>query len=120
MDILFGYDCIDSRDCDKSSSCKYAKHKFIPFKISHLLFVYPRCIKLSGTNKCPYNKTRNYTCASCANSNSFEECDIPFNERKPYIPKDRWKKYSRCGSYKKCKWADDCLYDGVYVSRNQL
>ena len=89
MDILFGYDCIDSCDCDKSSSCKYAKHKFIP-------------------------------CASCANSNSFEECDIPFNERKPYIPKDRWKKYSRCGSYKKCKWADDCLYDGVYVSRNQL
>ena len=115
MDILISYDCIDSCDCDKSDVCKYADHKFLPFTIPHLLFIYPRSTKLSGTNKCPYNKTRNYTCVSCANSNSFEECDIVCNERKPYIPKDGWKEYSRCGSYEKCKWADECLYDEIYV-----
>lgn len=115
MDVLFGYECIDSYDCDKSNICKYAKHKFLPFKIPHLLLIYPRMIKLSGTNKCPYNKIRNYTCNSCIHSLSFEECNVTSNRRKAYIPIDGWKEYSRCGSYEKCKWADECLYNGVYV-----
>lgn len=115
IEVLFGYDCMDWFDCDKKGVCKYANHRFRSFEIPYLFSIYPRVVKLSGTNKCPYKKTRNYTCANCAHTITFEECDMPMNERKPYIPSGGWKEFSRCGSYEKAACADDCIYDEIYV-----
>lgn len=121
--INIGYECGDRTNCDKRKMCKYGKsfyklhnfsvelHRFFEYrfhiKLPYLIYVNKKWKRLSGTDKCPYNKSRNYTCWDCKYQAGIEECSIPYNDRNQNIPDDGWKKHLRCGSFEKCEWADD-------------
>ena len=83
--------------------CKYGKsfyklhnfsvelHRFFEYrlhiKLPYLIYVDKKWKRLSGTDKCPYNKSRNYTCWDCKYQAGIEECSIPYDDRKQNIPK---------------------------------
>ena len=59
--ICVGRECNDYIDCDKKDICKYSRNKRFPMNIFNLFLLYKRDNRLSGTSKCPYHKSRNYT-----------------------------------------------------------
>ena len=125
--IKIGYECGDALHCDKRKKCKYrAKwyrfhnmsvsiHRFFDYhfhiKLPHILFINQEWKRLSGTKKCPFNKSRYYSCYDCRYSGGplCREClcdernKTPYNER-PVI-KTEWG--DQCGYFEKCEWADD-------------
>ena len=109
--ICVGRECNDYMECDKKNICKYSRNKRFPMSIFNLFLLYKRHNRLSGTSKCPYHKSRNYTCWDCAHQTSLEECDVTSKDRLPYIEQDGWTNYSRCGSFKKASYANDYLYE---------
>lgn len=125
--IKIGYKCGDNLHCDMRKKCKYRPkwyklhnmsiniHRFFDYrlhiKLPHLFFISQRWERLSGTKKCPYHKSRNYTCFDCkyVGGNLCRECynkernDTPYDKR---IRKEtEWG--SQCGYFEKCEWADD-------------
>lgn len=130
--IIKGIECGDCCDCDKRNKCKYAKNneKFnnFGFKLKYFfnklkiktpplpIFITKEWKRLSGTNKCPFHKSRNYTCYDCKYCGGIlsrdclceERNNTPVKERKEYIDNE-WSKYSKCGYFEKCDWADDYL-----------
>ena len=118
--IKTGYECMDQSDCDKKCKCKYSckSNKFFmnihSFLKNNLHIKLPRLIsfsklnvQLSGTELCPYHKSRNYTCWDCKYQSNLYECKIMSYDRKDYIPKDGWSKCSRCGSFEKSEISDN-------------
>lgn len=131
--IIKGIECGDHYNCDKRNKCKYAKSnaRFHNFKIKlkdffkyklnikvppSPIFITKDWKRLSGTNKCPFHKSRNYTCHDCKYCGGIllrdclceERNNTPVNKRKKYIDNE-WNKYSRCGYFEKLDWADDYL-----------
>lgn len=128
--ITCGIDCGDKCNCHHYKECKYkSSYKFHNFSVGvHRFFEYKLHIKLprlpiyinrewmrlSGTEKCPFNMPRKYTCYDCeyVGEYMFEDCtckgrnDTPYKEQKRNAP-DIWHKYGQCGYFKKCVWADD-------------
>ena len=119
--IKIGYECGDAIDCDKSKQCKYrAKwyklhnmqvriHSFFEYKLHlelpYLFYVSQKWKRLSGTDKCPYHKSRNYTCYECKHSSGVlcRECtceernNTPYNERP--VVENEWGR--QCGYFDK-------------------
>lgn len=127
--IIIGYKCGDGIHCDKYNQCKYkAKwnklhnisvkiHRFFEYrlhiKLPHLLYINQKWERLSGTDKCPFNKSRYYSCYDCkfVSGSLLRDCsceernNTPYNERS--VIETEWGK--QCGYFEKCKWADDYL-----------
>ena len=125
--INVGYKCGDELHCNMRKKCKYrAKwyklhnisveiHRFFEYrlhiKLPHLLYIGQRWERLSGTDKCPFHKSRNYTCYDCKyicgdlcrECSCKERTDTPYNER--LTVENEWGK--QCGYFEKCEWADD-------------
>ena len=127
--ITCGYNCEDSCYCDKAKQCKYKSshryhnfivnfHNFFKYKLHielpHLIYIQKEYKQLSGTKKCPFNKSRHYTCSHCAYSGyddyGLEEiCVNNIRNATPYkatleINND-WG--TTCKFFKKNEWADD-------------
>ena len=127
--INMGYECGDALDCDMRKKCKYrAKwykfnnmlvdiHSFFEYrlhiKLPHLIYIGQRWKRLSGTNKCPYHKSRYYDCHDCKYVGGellrtcycSERTNTYYKNRKPDIETEDWGK--RCAYFEKCDWADD-------------
>ena len=130
ININIGYQCGDALDCIMQKRCKHrAKlyklhnasvsiHRFFEYrlhiKLPHLIYIGQRWERLSGTNKCPFNRSRNYTCYDCVycsgdlcrDCGCSERNDTPHSERLSI--ETEWGK--KCGYFKKCEWADDYKY----------
>lgn len=129
LHIQIGYQCGDGSHCDKYKQCKYrAKwikfhnlsvriHNFFEYrlhiKLPHLIHISQKWERLSGTDKCPFHKSRRYTCYDCRYicGDNLEECccperyGVPFKERLPDVETEDWG--TRCAYFDKCEWADD-------------
>lgn len=119
--ITHGYYCSSSCYCDCKNKCKYRKgfmfhnwsvdvHRFFEYyfhiKLPHMLYINKEYTDLSGTTKCPFAKSRRYTCWDCKYQCGLEKCSIPYNERKRFEQIPEWAG-GKCGSFEKCEWADD-------------
>jgi hypothetical protein len=125
--IRIGYECGDRLDCDMYKKCKYKPYwyklnnayveirRFFEYRL-HIKLPWPIYItgkyaRLSGTSKCPYNKTRHYTCHDCdyCGGPLLRECtceernETPYNER-PQV-ENKWEQ--PCHYFKKWEFADD-------------
>ena len=76
LHITIGYECGDGCYCDKYKKCKYKSkwhkfhnisvkiHKFFEYrlhiKLPHLIYIDQKWERLSGTDKCPFHKSRFY------------------------------------------------------------
>ena len=68
---------------------------------------------MSGTDKCPYHKSRNYTCHDCkfVGGELLRDCyctertNTNYKDLKPDIETKDWGK--QCAYFEKCEWADD-------------
>jgi len=128
LHINIGTECGDRLHCDKYKQCKYKSnytfhnlsvsiHRFFEYrlhiKLPHLLYIGKRYERLSGTDKCPFHKSRYYSCYDCKYpcGDLLRECgrkdkvNTPYKERLPDIDTEDWGK--RCAYFEKCKWADD-------------
>lgn len=129
LHLQIGYQCGDGTDCDKYRQCKYrAKwyklhnlsvsiHRFFEYrlyiKLPHLICISQKWERLSGTDKCPFNKSRNYTCYDCKYicGDMLRECECkarveaPLKEQLPDVETKDWGK--RCAYFDKNEWADD-------------
>lgn len=117
--INIGYQCGDGLQCDKYKQCKYrAKwyklhnmsveiHRFFEYrlhiKLPYLLHIGQKWERLSGTDKCPYHKSRIYSCCDCKYVGGELYRDCMCKER--FTIKSEWD--GRCAYFKKCEWADD-------------
>lgn len=85
-------------------------HRFFEYhfhiKLPHLIYINKEYTDLSGTTKCPFHKSRYYTCWDCKHQRGLEECNIPYKERKRIEQPDEWG-CGRCGSFEKSKFADN-------------
>jgi hypothetical protein len=78
-----------------------------------LIYIDQKWVRLSGTDKCPFHKSRYYTCFDCSYlyGPNFEECNCdernntPYKERLPDIETEDWGE--RCAYFDKCEWADN-------------
>ena len=129
INFIFGYECGDQCDCNKRKICKYRSrytlhnlsvglHNFFKYRLHidlpYLISINRKWKRLSGTNKCPYHKSRNYTCYDCRfNSLAGEDCyceertNTHYKDRKPDTVTKDWGK--KCAYFEKCEWADDYL-----------
>lgn len=125
--IKIGYECGDALHCNMRNKCKYrAKwyklhnlqvsiHRFFEYhlhiKLPYLIHVRQEWKRLSGTKKCPFGKSRCYTCYDCKFSSGCIDGECLCKERRetPYkehiIRETEWGK--QCGYFEKSKWADD-------------
>lgn len=134
--ITIGYECGDALHCDKRKKCKYrAKwyklnnisvgiHRFFKFKLHiklpYLIHIRQKFVRLSGTDKCPYHKSRFYDCYDCKyvcgellrECSCKERINTPYKERIHDVDVEDWGK--RCAYFEKCDWADN------YKSQNYL
>jgi len=128
IDIRHGYNCRASTWCNCSNKCKHKSnykfhnwsvrvHRFFEYKLHiklpHLLYIGKHSVDLSGTTKCPFNKSRYYTCWDC----KYSDCDpdgvclneernnTPVEERKIIDPD--WGEYGKCKFFEKSEWADN-------------
>lgn len=129
LHINIGYQCGDGLDCDKYRKCKYkAKwyklhnisiriHRFFEYrlhiKLPHLIYIGQKWKRLSGTDKCPFRKSRHYSCYDCKyiggecliNCYCPEKINTYYKDWKPDIETEDWGK--RCAYFEKCEWADN-------------
>ncbi len=132
LHINIGYQCGDGSYCDKYKQCKYrAKwyklhnlsvriHRFFEYrlhiKLPHLICISQKWERLSGTDKCPFHKSRRYTCYDCRHHFGVETCtceariNTPYKEQLPDVDTDDWGK--RCAYFDKCKRADSYMDGG--------
>ena len=125
--INIGYQCGDGLNCDKYKKCKYKArwyklhnmsveiHRFFEYrlhiKLPHLIYIGQKWERLSGTSKCPYHKSRHYTCYDCKyvcgallrDCTCKERNDTPYKERP--VVENKWE--TPCAYFEKCEWADD-------------
>lgn len=129
LHINIGYNCGDGLYCDKYKKCKYrAKwyklhnmsvkiHRFFEYrlhiKLPHLIYIGQKWERLSGTDKCPFHKSRHYSCYDCKyiggewlrDCSCSERIKTYYKDRKPDIYIEDWGK--RCAYFEKNEWADD-------------
>lgn len=127
LHIRIGYECGDRLNCDMCQKCKYkakwyklhnmsvAIHRFFEYKLHiklpHLICISSKWERFSGTSKCPYHKSRNYTCYDCEYlcGEFLRECGCKERNETPYkerpVVENTWDK--PCAYFKKCSWADD-------------
>lgn len=125
--ITHGYYCTDVYDCDCGYKCKYRNnykfhnwrvrvHRFferrLHIKLPYFLYICKERARLSGTTKCPYGKSRLYTCWQC------KYCDgdpdgVCLNPKKATMSIEElkfddpeWGTYNRCSLFEKNEWAD--------------
>lgn len=126
IQIRVGYGCRVGYDCKNARQCRYYKRVrrttkrhnsrvavnnwfMFHFKIKLPWRIYTTCIDsdLSGTDRCPFNMCRRYTCFNCTHTYYDEDlegcCNISCEDRKP-IPVDSkqfqdWGKYHQCGCF---------------------
>ena len=125
--ITIGYKCGDGLDCNKYKKCKYRArfyklqnmsvsiHRFFEYKLHiklpHLIYIDQEWKRLSGTAKCPFHRSRNYTCYDCkyVGGNLLRDClceernNTNYKERA--VIKNEWGQ--KCAYFEKCDWADD-------------
>lgn len=121
INITHGYHCSSFCYCDCKNKCKYKNgfkfhnwsvnvHRFFGYyfhiKLPHLLYVGKEYTDLSGTTKCPFHKSRRYTCWDCKHQSGLRECSIPYNKRRKIEYSTEWDR-CLCGSFEKCEWADN-------------
>jgi len=128
LHIEYGYYCLSCSSCDCMSKCKYKGgfkfhnwsvkvHRFFEYKLHiklpHLLYISKHSVDLSGTTKCPFNKSRRYTCWDCQYCDGDPDGVCLNKERNETPVKERdfddpdWGKYHRCKFFKKTPWADN-------------
>ena len=130
--IKIGYKCLDYIDCDKGHICKYrCTYKYHNLKIEIRKFFktylhielpiwkpifYKDATTLSGTKKCPYNKSKHYTCydckyvcgdllRECSNEKRLEDIDQGKYTYNKYKTDYSWEK--PCRYFEKNDWADN-------------
>lgn len=121
--INIGYECGDALHCDMRKKCKYrAKwykfhnmsveiHRFFEYrlhiKLPHLLCISQKWERLSGTRRCPYHKSKYYSCYDCKHvcGELLRECncnsrvDTSYENRLPDVDTEDWGK--RCAYFEK-------------------
>lgn len=120
--ITYGCVCNSYCYCDCRNKCKYKNgfnfhnwsievRRFFEYnlhiKLPNLLYISKEYIDLSGTEKCPFHRSRRYTCADCKYQLGLRNCSIPFYERKEIKEPTEWGEHYLCGSFEKCDWADN-------------
>jgi hypothetical protein len=81
LTIWYGLSCLDACWCDCGQKCKYGKsgywyhnfsvrlHTFFEYKLHiklpHLLYIGRKSEIISGTEKCPFRKSKRLTCWDC-------------------------------------------------------
>jgi hypothetical protein len=127
IDIRHGYYCLDSTWCDCRRKCKYAKggfkfhnfsvemHRFFEYrlhiKLPHLLYIGKKDTSLSGTTKCPFHKSRHYTCWDCIYSNGCIDggCSNEQYHKATYEESrstDKEWKHGKCKFFEATPWSD--------------
>lgn len=121
-----GYRCMDSCWCDRASKCKYNKeytyhnlsvrvHNFFEYrlhiKLPHLIYITIRNANMSGTEMCPYHKSRLYTCHDCKWCTGKDYCENPDYSKSPYEESKNfddpdWHNVCRCKFFEKNEYAD--------------
>ena len=126
--ITHGYYCLDSSSCDCRDKCKHSRgfkfhnwsvdvHRFFQYrlhiKLPHILYIGKKDAWLSGTTKCPYGKSRKYTCWQC-NYCDGDPDGVCLNPKKATATKEElkvvdpeWGEHHRCGLFEKTPWADN-------------
>lgn len=125
--ITHGYQCGDACYCNCSYKCKYRKgfkfhnwsvsvHRFFEYylhiKLPHFLYINKLWTNLSGTTKCPYHKSRLYSCWDCKYCSggldsvclNEKRNSAGFEERKFVDPE--WGPHHRCSFFEKHERAD--------------
>ena len=125
--INIGYECGDGLHCDKYSQCKHrakwykfhnisvSLHRFFEYrlniKIPYLLYIGQEWKRLSGTEKCPFHKSRYYSCYDCKYMGDPLDANCICNVRNNTPYKERLEIQTewgnQCGYFEKCEWADD-------------
>lgn len=125
--ITHGYNCIDSTHCDCRSKCKHRSnytfhnwsvrvHRFFEYrlhiKLPYFLYIGKKRAHLSGTTRCPYGKSRLYTCWDCRYCDGDPD-GVCLNQKMATATKEElkvvdpeWGEYHRCGLFEKTPWAD--------------
>lgn len=131
--IKIGYKCGDGLHCDKYRKCKYrAKwyklhnisvdiHRFFEYrlhiKLPHLISIGQNWVRLSGTNKCPFHKSRYYDCYDCKyiGGSLLRDCTCKERNETPYKERlyieNEWGR--ACGYFEKCNWADNYKTENI-------
>lgn len=123
--VIHGYHCLDSCWCDCGHKCKYRKgfkfhnfsvavHRFFEYRLHielpHLFYIGKCITNLSGTAKCPFHKSRRYTCFDCKYQYGDRNCsnekyhNASWKESRPDDPE--WSN-GKCKFFEKNEWADD-------------
>ena len=125
INITCGYHCGSHCWCDKGSKCKYRKgfvfhnwsvnvHNWFYWKFNiklpHWIYIGKRYTDLSGTIKCPFRKSRRYTCYDCEYLYGERGC-INKNYRNTSWEESRsndpeWDS-GKCKFFEKNSWADN-------------
>lgn len=126
LSITIGYRCSDACWCDCASKCKYRKgfgfhnfsvrlHDFFQYrlhiKLPHFLYVDKESNHLSGTEMCPYQKSRRYTCWDCKYSlgngcGNKQYRDSTWEESHDFEDPE-WHNTGKCKFFEKDEFADN-------------
>lgn len=129
--IHYGYACNVSYKCDCAQKCKYrySRKSFaryytsavmeirrffeykLKIKLPYLLFIGHTNRDLSGTAKCPFNKSRCYTCWVCKYSYGDRGCSNEDYRKSDWktandFEDPDWHQQGRCKFFEKTEWAD--------------
>lgn len=126
--ITHGYICSCYYHCDKGVKCKYRSkgykfhnwsvgvHRFfsryLHIELPYWLHINKQWSNLSGTTKCPYNKSRYYSCWDCTynggeiDGSCFNEdyTSSSFDDTRADDPD--WGSHGRCKLFDKNDWCD--------------
>lgn len=129
--ITHGYYCRKAYCCNCGKKCKYRKnftyhnfsvsvHRFFEYrlhiKLPHLLYIHKFSTDLSGTTRCPFGKSRAYSCHDCVHCGGelLRDC---FHPERSKMSLEEIKKTSevddkdwgnlRCTLFEKTSWADN-------------
>lgn len=134
--IRYGYRCNVSYKCDCAKKCKYHRKKDFAYyytsamielrrffewkfhiKLPWLIFIGHNDYDMSGTTKCPFHKSRCYTCFHCKYS-EYDNCECEqicvnenyqqatYEEANAFEDSD-WHHQGRCKFFEKNEWADN-------------
>ena len=129
--FFIGRSCSSACYCDKSNKCRYRdRHQVHNLSVRFRSYIYRKCkikipyfiyfdkwvTNLSGTKKCPFHKSRRYSCWECKNSYGLEYCRFEWNVRSESSNED-WP-HSVCGLFEPEEYAKNWdKRTGEYIER---
>lgn len=126
--ITHGYYCLDSIHCNCRDKCKHCRgsfrfhnwsvdvHSFFRYRLHielpRILYIGKKDAWLSGTTKCPFGKSRLYTCWQCnyCGGDPDGTCLNPKRDTMPIedlkVNDIEWGDAPRCSLFDKSEWAN--------------